>query len=113
MACVQSIYKFTMISLFNNRTDELVRNYGRGPRGRRIRARVPASWGPRISAFIAASQQGTQLRKTTAHIINGKRIFAFVKDQLVHILNSANGEIKIMILFFLGGGGQITNPFTA
>ncbi|KAM7442440.1 hypothetical protein ABFA07_008668 [Porites harrisoni] len=70
----------------------IVRNYGRGPRGWRIRAPIPASWGPRISAIIAASQQGIQLCKTTTRTINGERFTAFVRDQLVPILNPYNGE---------------------
>ena len=50
------------------------------------------SWGPRISAIIAANQQGIQLRKTTTRTINGERFMAFVRDQVVSILNPYNGE---------------------
>ena len=69
----------------------IVRNYGCGPRGWRIRAPISASWGPRISAIIAASQQGIQLCKTTISTMNGERFIAFIRDQLVPILNPYNG----------------------
>ena len=77
-----------------------MRNYGRGPRGWRIRAPFPTSWGPRISAIIAANQQGIQLRKTTTRTINGGRFMAFVRDQVVPILNPYNGENPNSIVIF-------------
>ena len=83
------IYRQFRLELQDRR---IVRNYGRGPRGWRIRAPIPASWGPRISAIIAASQQGIQLYKTTARTTNGERLIAFARDQLVSILNPYNGE---------------------
>ena len=85
----------------------IVRNYGRGPRGWRIRAPIQVSWGPRISTIIAASQKGIQLCKTTAQTINGERFVAFVREQLVPILNPYNGQnpnsIVIMGMFRQNG----------
>ncbi|XP_078380231.1 uncharacterized protein LOC144663179 [Oculina patagonica] len=70
----------------------LVRNYGRVPRGWRIQAPKAASWGPRISAIIVASQQGIQLCPTTKQTINGERFLSFVRNQLVPILQPYNGQ---------------------
>jgi len=80
----------TNVIAFNCR--QLVRNYGRGPRGWRIQAPIPASWGPRISAIIVTSQQDIQLCRTTTRAINGERFISFVRNQLVLILKPYNGQ---------------------
>ena len=69
-----------------------MRNYGRGPSGWRIRVPIAASWGPRISTIIVASERGVQLCKTTAETINGEKFVDFVRSQLVPILNPYNGR---------------------
>ena len=51
-----------------------------------MRAPISASWGPRISAIIVASNEGIQLCRTLEETVNGTRFVTFVRDQLVPIL---------------------------